>query len=244
MRRASQGGTYERRRTDFRSKWPLCVVERGLFARTRAFGLAAAVLFAALTGCRFWNRPLITPVATINQKEALPNPMLIPLNDRELIWNQLVDEVDDYFQIDREQRVQEVGGVLMEGRIETFARTGSTVLEPWRRDSTPGFEKLHATLQSVRRQATIRVIPQANGYLVDVIVRKELEDVDHPERATVGTNTARHDGSLVRNERYRDEGPATLGWITIGRDVSLEQQMLYELRGRLSDLGHHSGKHP
>jgi len=220
-----------------------CFVGMSPLVRRLALAWTVAMLFAAATGCRFWNRPLFTPVATINQQEALPNPLLIPLSDRELIWNQLVDEVDDYFQIDREQRVQEVGGVLMEGRIETFPRTGSTILEPWRRDSTPGFEKLHATLQSVRRQATIRVIPQANGYLVDVIVRKELEDVDHPERATVGTNTARHDGSLVRSERHRDEGPATLGWITIGRDVSLEQQMLFELRGRLSELGHHSGKH-
>ena len=42
---------------------------------------------------------------------------------------------------------------------------------------------------------------------------------------------------LVRSERGRDDGPVTLGWITIGRDTSLEQQILFELKGRLSNIG-------
>ncbi len=32
----------------------------------------------------------------------------------------------------------------------------------------------------------MRVIPDPNGYLVEVIVLKELEDLPRPERATVG----------------------------------------------------------
>lgn len=199
--------------------------------------VGVAALFVVLSGCRHWTAPFAPPVTELTEQEALPNPLLIPCHDRELLWNQLVDEIDDYFLIDREQRVVEVGGVLMEGRVETFPRVGSTILEPWRRDSTPGFEKLHGTLQSVRRQATVRMVPQQEGFLVEVLVRKSLEDVNQPERATVGANVVRHDGSLVRNERWRDEGPATLGWITLGRDVSLEQQILFELKGRLTDIG-------
>jgi hypothetical protein len=38
-----------------------------------------------------------------------------------------VDAVDDYFRIEREERVRLIGGVLTEGRIDTFPITGSTV---------------------------------------------------------------------------------------------------------------------
>ena len=74
--------------------------------------------------------------------------------DREFIWNQCVDVVDDYFRIEREQRVRLDAGVLTEGQIDTHPTTGSTLFEPWRNDSTRGYEKWHATLQSIRRKAT------------------------------------------------------------------------------------------
>jgi hypothetical protein len=90
--------------------------------------------------------------------------------------------------------------VLTEGRIDTFPITGSTIFEPWRRDSTPGYEKWHATLQSIRRRALVRLIPTEAGYLVDVVVQKELEDLDKPEHATAGGATLRHDGTIVRQE--------------------------------------------
>jgi hypothetical protein len=127
------------------------------------------------------------------------------------------------------------GGVVTDGLIETFPVTGATCLEPWRRDSTHGFEKLHATYQSIRRRATVRVSPSTGGYSVEIAVYKELEDVAQPEHARVGAATVRHDGSLVRNELNAIAGPATLGWIPQGRDATLEQRMLAELRGRLHD---------
>jgi len=83
--------------------------------------------------------------------------MFIPPLDREFLWNQTADAVDDYFRIEREDRVRLIAGVLTEGRIDTFPTIGSTVFEPWRTDSTMGYEKLHATLQSIRRRATVRV---------------------------------------------------------------------------------------
>jgi hypothetical protein len=144
--------------------------------------------------------------------------------------------VDDYFRIEREERVRLIGGVLTEGRIDTFPITGSTIFEPWRRDSTPGYEKFHATFQSIRRRALVRVIPTDGGYLLDVAVQKELEDLDKPEHATAGGATLRHDGSLVRQEGASGRYSATLGWIPLGRDVTLEQRILADLRARL-DVG-------
>jgi hypothetical protein len=167
----------------------------------------------------------------------IENPLFIPAVDRELLWNQTVDAVDDYFRIEREDRLRLLGGVLTEGRIDTFPTIGSTVFEPWRVDSTGGYEKLHATLQSIRRRGTIRVIPAEAGYLLDVVVQKELEDLDKPEHATAGGATLRHDGSLVRQQGTAGRYSVTLGWIPIGRDVTLEQRILADISARL-EMGH------
>lgn len=163
----------------------------------------------------------------------LPNPLPVPVTDYEFLWQQLVDEVDDYFRIEREERVQLVGGVLTEGRIETYPLAGATILEPWRRDATHGYERAESTFQSIRRRATIRVTPTAAGYLVDLAVFKELEDVNRSENAPSGGVSLQHDGSLVRVELAPDTGPITLGWIPLGRDTVLEQRMLAELLKRV-----------
>jgi hypothetical protein len=182
-------------------------------------------LLLAVSGCRVFSsgRP---PVQ-------IENPLFVPAMDRELLWTQTVDAIDDYFRIEREERVRLIGGVLTEGRIDTFPSTGSTLLEPWRSDSTRGYEKWHATLQSIRRRGIVRVIPSEGGYLIDVQILKELEDLDKPQHATAGGAAIRHDGSLVRQEGASGRFSHTLGWIPLGRDVSLEQQILADLTMRL-----------
>ena len=164
----------------------------------------------------------------------LENPIYVPVDDHEFVWNQVVDTIDDYFQIEREERVRIVGSVITEGRIETMPQTGATIFEPWRRDSTRGYEKLHATLQSIRRRASVRVMPVASGYSIEVSVFKELEDVQRPEHSTVGQLTPRHDGSLVRGSQEHEETTVALGWIALGRDATLEQEILANIRSRLA----------
>lgn len=187
------------------------------------------LLVIGTTGCGLLRRSPVDLTAGI----PVDNPLFVPAMDREFLWNQTVDAVDDYFRIEREERIRLIGGVLTEGRIDTFPTIGSTIFEPWRRDSTAGYEKLHATFQSVRRRGTVRVIPTEGGYLVEVEVAKELEDLDKPEHATAGGATQRHDGSLVRQEGAAGRYSVVLGWIPLGRDVSLEQQILSDLRARL-----------
>lgn len=186
-----------------------------------------------LTGCGALRNPFASRSSSI-----IENPLFVPAMDREFIWNQTVDAVDDYFRIEREERVRLIGGVLTEGRIDTHPLTASTLLEPWRTDSTPGYEKLHATLQSIRRRGTVRVIPTEGGYLLDVHVLKELEDLDKPEHATAGGATLRHDGSLVRQEGAAGRYSVSLGWTPIGRDLTLEQNILADLQARLNVVGH------
>jgi len=163
------------------------------------------------------------------------NPFAVGRIDREFLWNQVVDTVDDYFQIAREQRVRYLDGVITEGRLDTFPLPGATHLEPWREDSTPGFELWHSTLQSTRRQATVRVTPVAEGYSIHVIVEKELEDLDRPAFSTPGSSIPRYDGTIVRIQDELSEEPVTLGWIKVGRDASLENTIIQQLRERLAD---------
>ncbi len=194
-------------------------------------------VLVTLVGCaHHWLPTLHEPIGDAGMSPAMEfnNPMFVPVQDHEFVWNQVVDTIDDYFQIEREERVRIVGEVITEGRIETIPRTGATLLEPWRRDSTRGYEKLHATLQSVRRYASVRVMPVAAGYSIEVAVFKELEDVQRPEHSTAGEATLRHDGSLVRNEIKPGETATSLGWIPLGRDISLEQEILSHLHGRLA----------
>lgn len=200
--------------------------------RFRAVMLVSSFVLAALSGCGAFRNPFAAQTPSI-----LSNPLFVPAMDREFLWNQTVDAVDDYFRIEREERVRLIGGVLTEGRIDTHPTIGSTLLEPWRIDSTPGYEKLHATLQSIRRRGTVRVIPTEGGYLLDVQVLKELEDLDKPENATSGGATLRHDGSLVRQEGAAGRYSVTLGWIPLGRDLTLEQRILADLQARLNITG-------
>jgi hypothetical protein len=186
---------------------------------------------------------------------AVPNnTILVPEINRDFMWDQIVDIVDDYFQIDQEDRVKLVGDVPTEGRIDTFPISGATLLEPWRRDSVNYHERLESTLQSIRRRGFVRVIPEhGNGYLVEVTVTKELEDVPHPINGSAGASTFRYDTSLPRDTEFdpdphripgdpaRPNGPraVTGGWIPIkpdGRDHALEQEMLAKIQARLGGV--------
>jgi hypothetical protein len=175
------------------------------------------------------------------------NNVVVPVVNPDFVWDQVVDVVDDDFEIEREDRVKQVGGIMTEGSIDTFPLTGATLLEPWRRDSVGWDERLESTLQSIRRRAFVRVVPDPSGYLVDVTVIKELEDVPRPEKATAGAATFRYDTSLERDTEFatdpyripgdpaRPNGPRTLtaGWIPLGRDPKLEQKMLAKIKERL-----------
>jgi hypothetical protein len=139
------------------------------------------------------------------------------------------------------------------GRIDTVPELGATLLEPWRRDTVNYYERLESTFQTIRRQALIQVVPAENGYLVEIAVYKQLEDLRRPDHSSAGNATFRNDDSL---DRYNDQTqgptttldsfptygrahgpigpqPFTLGWIPIGRDTALEQRMIADLLARM-----------
>jgi hypothetical protein len=202
-------------------------------ATSRRSFLAGLPLCALLAGCRLFHPPGPPPDEIDPASRLVPNPLFIPAGDREFIWNQIVDELDDYFVILREERPQSVGGVLTEGQILTRPQVGATYLEPWRADSTTSYERTLATFQSIRRTARARVIPVEEGQLLDLTVLKELEHLERPAQATAGALIPRHDQSVIREEVPPGMFTVTPGWISQGRDVALEQRILNNLRGRL-----------
>lgn len=195
-------------------------------------GVLAAIGAAALCGCAL---PVFAPPeAFLPPASAVTNNrILVPVVDQDQVWEQVVDVVDDYFKIEHEERIRLVGDILTEGRLETFPRSGSTLLEPWNKDSVTAYEQLESTLQSTRRRASVRVAPAEGGYEVELFVTKEFEDVGQRPHAAASQSNLRHDSGLRRlNQPVGGDRP-TIGWIGKGRDLALEQAILGEIQARL-----------
>jgi hypothetical protein len=172
----------------------------------------------------------------VNEMDAnmIANPLPVPMADPDLAMNAVSDELDNYFRIYREQRIRSIDGVVTEGWVESHPQIGGTYLEPWRRDSTFGFERAHASLQTVRRYAKVRLIPNQNSYLLDVKVYKELEDKPDPEHSTISSRALRTDNTLDNDREEPILVQPNEGWIPMGRDYSLEQEILANLKGRFA----------
>jgi hypothetical protein len=193
--------------------------------------LLCGLLLVIVSGCATagrWAEPLWWPRPTY-----VENPVFVPAADPHCTWETVADVVDDYFEIQREEPVRVIGTVLTEGRLETRPKVASTIFEPWHHDSVGPYEKLHSTLQSLRRRAEVRVVPDQGGYWVHVAVFEELEDVAQPFGATVASATFRNDSSLTRVVNPIGEQETNQGWIPQGHDVALEQEILAQLRARL-----------
>jgi len=188
-------------------------------------GAVGSLILLLLAGC--------APFERVSATVEYPNPTLVPIPDPDYVWDKVVDVVDDLFEIEREERVRLVGDVVTEGFLETRPKTGATLLEPWHHDSANSYERLESTLQTIRRRAAIRVIPAEKGFLVEIIVLKELEDLARSEHAFAGQATFRNDSTLQRFREPVADNPLTRGWIPQGRDLALEQLMIARLQGSL-----------
>ncbi len=187
---------------------------------------AIGLSLVALSGCASVTRSMCGQ---------MPNPLPVPPAPRDWVWEQVVDVVDDYFEIENEERGRAVGDVVTVGRIDTFPAIGSTLLEPWKGDSGNTYERLECTLQSQRRRAVVQVIPSPDGSaMIDVQVFKELEDVSQPEQAPTASATFNYTSSLQAFVEPIGGQPVPIGWIGVGRDPVLEQLMLAKIALRLN----------
>ena len=172
----------------------------------------------------------------VDPREAPPqaNPLFVPAVDKDFLFDQAVDVVDDYFRVERQERLHQLGDLVTEGRIETLYESGATVLEPWRKDSATPYERWESTLQSTRRKASVHLIPVPGGYMIQVAVIKELENVKHPNRYFAADRVINYD---QYPDRYVDPTQSKLQsttWFPLRRDVALEQQILHDIQARLA----------
>jgi hypothetical protein len=197
-----------------------------------------ACMFALLgSGCSALSKStLALPGIPLNKRTQLTNPMNVAVGDSEFLWNQIVDTVEDYFRIKSEQRAVRDSTQWVEGRLETYPEVGATLLEPWRKDAVHGFQRLQSTFQTMRRTCFVRVIPTEQGFTLAVEVMKEIEDVDRSQYSSEGSAIARYDGAIVRSDPMLVGQPITLGWIRLENDTELEQQILREILGRVSNV--------
>jgi hypothetical protein len=211
--------------------------------------LAAILSLVVLLGCERAG-PLYTP----NQPAPVvyANPMLINIPDHKVVWDGIHDVVSQYFPIEHEEPVRNVGGTFIggrmvggtfiDGRLDTFHIPGATMLEPWRHDSADSYQRLESTLQSIRRYAVVKVVvhPTENGgygFWVDVAVYKELENVRRPEHATAGSATFRNDVSPSRSVTPDLSAGPNQNWIPQGRDTAAEQRILGQILDRFTPAG-------
>lgn len=155
-----------------------------------------------------------------------PNPLVVPTNDFETIWNKSVAVVDEYFDIAKEDRLART--------ILTNPKEGATLVEPWYGDSVGFGERLESSLQTIRRFARVKIDPApGGGYAVKVEVYKELEDLARPERQAGGRAVFDSDFPVNRTREIVGPVPIPNGWIPRGRDTELEQVILARLRNSL-----------
>jgi hypothetical protein len=84
----------------------------------------------------------------------------------------------------------------------------------------------------VRQTATIEIrAGDRGGYLVYVVVERELEDLPRPTRSLVGNATFQEQQTVDRTvEVITPETVTAGGWFKIGRDYALEQEILSRIR--------------
>ena len=190
--------------------------------RARLLPLLTIIVCVAVGACAGLEPPRIT-----NGARTPGNPIFVRANNDEVVWERAVDVVHDYqFEIARENR--------LDGIIETKPKVGSSLLEPWQRETRGFANRLESTLQSIRRRAIITITPQEGGYLVGVEALKEREDLLGVAENSPGAATFPENAELQRDLNLVVGQSAPSGWIPLGRDPILEESILARLRNVMS----------
>ena len=176
-----------------------------------------SVVGGLASGCARIRAPFEPPIA-------MANPSFGSLTNDEVLWERTIDVLHGYqFEIAREDRFSRL--------IETQYKTGSSVLEPWHKETIGLANRLESTLQSVRRRVSVSFLPaeQQPGYLMTVEAYRELEDVMGIAANSPGAATFQESRPLDVDLNPVVGQTAPSGWVPAGRDFDLEQSLLRSL---------------
>lgn len=184
-----------------------------------------AWMAALLAGCAV--KPLTDNPILIRPNPAITvdNPVFVPQGPLAYgaVFEKVLDILDDYFEIAYANRY--------DGRIETHPRTAPGLEQPWKPGSPDFYQRLEATLQSMRLRALVLIHPADDGgFFVQVTVLKELEDLPRPVRATAGAAAFRSDNTVDRQFEVIDPIFLESNWIPKGRDGCLEEVILQRIK--------------
>lgn len=188
--------------------------------------LLATVAALATAGCA--TGPLADNPVRVGQPFVVENPVLVapgepgPAAYAE-VFEGVLSVLSAEFEIAYANRY--------DGRIETHPKIAPGFEQPWKPGSPDWRERLWATLQSVRHRAFVQIEPhEQGGYLVQVTVFKELEDVPRPERQSAGSASFRDAITVDRTSEVIDQSIVTTAWIPKGRDACYEQAILRRIQ--------------
>lgn len=211
----------------------------------RRFLTLAIALYAVMTcvyGCQSLHNetPGGNNVELAAYEPDMPNPLFVKTQDAQSLWDAIVDVIDDYYVIELENPVRaydqtsgdgHVYHYQTEGRLDTKPSIVGGVGEPWRKNSAECGEKWFATLQTVRSNAVVRVVPESGGYFVYLAVYEEIEDLPRPMGSRVGTDMQYND-DLSKLQQTIGERQRSKGWIPVGRNKEQESRILKEIGWR------------
>ena len=194
--------------------------------RLRAAAIAVCALALGQAGCAV-APPLDNPL-TVRRTE-IENPVLVSPGQptaesyRE-VFEKVIEVLDDYFELQTPNPY--------EGRVTTKPRVAPGYEQFWKAGNPDARQRLFATFQSVRQIATVEIrAGDRGGYLVYVVVEKELEDVPRPARATVGNAVFQESPTVDRQlEVVSPETATNRSWFKVGRDYAFEQEILRRIR--------------
>jgi hypothetical protein len=188
----------------------------------------AAIMVAVLAQAGCLSAPPVDNPALV-RGEAIENPVLVSPGQptaasyRE-VFEKVVDVLDDYFDLQTPNPY--------DGRIVTKPRVAPGYEQFWKSGNPDPRQRLFATFQSVRQIATVEIKSgERGGYLVYVVVEKELEDLPRPTQATVGSAVFQELPTVERQvEVVSPETGANQAWFKVGRDYAFEQEILRRIR--------------
>jgi hypothetical protein len=154
------------------------------------------------------------------------NPVYIPLSDYGRVYENCLRVLGDFGFGFAESNTNRY-----DGRIETTPRTAPGLLLPLRPGSPDLYERTLATLQSYRHRVTVIIHPaDQGGFFIEVVARKELEDLPKPVRSIVGPASFRNELDLDRTTQVIDDSSFEIAWIFKGRDATMEQEIIRRLK--------------
>src|SRR5438105_15876759 len=198
------------------------------------YRIARTTTFASLltlTGCMVGpivdNPMFVRFDPTIN----VSNPLWVPSPGVEdggygKVFEKVLDVLDDYFEIAYANRY--------DGHLRTFPRIAPGYEQIWKPGSPDAYQRLEATLQTMRHRCHVYIEPaQDGGYFIRVVVYKELEDLPRPIRATAGAAAFLSEITVERQYEVVDPTVFEGNWIPVGpdgRDHELEQALLQRIK--------------